>query len=168
MKIRLVVALAGFAISFAVPTFAQGQNTVDPEVRQQIEAVSMKFVEAYNKYDAAALAALFTEDAVEVRNWPGDEHGGTASGREAIEKRFAADFAFNPGKMVNEIVQEYAVGNDICAIANISVGGALVGTWKNQAATFYVRDADTWKIRMVYANLPSSHRELKPLTPVQE
>src|SRR5271166_5261987 len=68
MKIRLVVALAGFAISFAVPTFAQGQNTVDPEVRQQIEAVSMKFVEAYNKYDAAALAALFTEDAVEVPN----------------------------------------------------------------------------------------------------
>jgi len=149
------------------PSSAQEQNKVDPQVRQQIEAVSMKFVEAYNKYDAAALAALFTEDAVEVRNWPGDEHGGTASGREAIEKRFAADFAFNPGKMVNEIVQEYAVGNDICAIANTSIG-ALVGTWRNQAVTFYVRDGDTWKIRMAYVNLPSSHRELKPLTPVQE
>jgi hypothetical protein len=41
MKIRLVVALVGFAISFAVPTLAQEQNTVDPEVRQQIEAVLM-------------------------------------------------------------------------------------------------------------------------------
>ena len=86
MKIRLLLPIVGLAISFALPTFAQEQNTVDPEVRQQIEAVSMKFVEAYNKYDAAALAALFTEDAVEVRNWPNDEHGGTASGREAIEK----------------------------------------------------------------------------------
>src|SRR5271166_1357010 len=149
----------------APPSPAQ---TVDPEVRQQIEAVSMKFVEAYNKYDATALAALFTEDAVEVRNWPADQHGGTASGREAIEKRFAADFAFNPAKMVTEVVQVYAIGNDICAIANTSVGGALVGTWKDQAATFYVRDADTWKIRMAYVNLPSSHKELKSLTPVQE
>jgi hypothetical protein len=35
MKIRLLLALAGSAISVAVPTFAQEQNTVDPEVRQQ-------------------------------------------------------------------------------------------------------------------------------------
>jgi hypothetical protein len=43
------------AISFAVPTLAQEQNTVDPEVRQQIEAVLMKLGEAYNKHDAAAI-----------------------------------------------------------------------------------------------------------------
>jgi hypothetical protein len=33
-----LLALAGLAISFAVPVLAQEQNTVDPEVRQQIEA----------------------------------------------------------------------------------------------------------------------------------
>jgi hypothetical protein len=38
MKKRLLYALIGLAIGFAVPTFAQEQNTVDPEVRQQIEA----------------------------------------------------------------------------------------------------------------------------------
>jgi hypothetical protein len=52
MKIRLLLTLAWLAIGFALPTFAQEQNTVDPEVRQQIEAVAMKFGEAFNKHDA--------------------------------------------------------------------------------------------------------------------
>jgi hypothetical protein len=33
---RLLLALAGLAIGFAVPALAQEQNTVDPEVRQQM------------------------------------------------------------------------------------------------------------------------------------
>jgi hypothetical protein len=41
MKTRSVVALVGMAISFAVPTFAQEQNAVDQEVRQQIEGYSV-------------------------------------------------------------------------------------------------------------------------------
>jgi hypothetical protein len=36
MKTRLLVPLVGLAISFAFPNFAQEQNAVDPEVRQQI------------------------------------------------------------------------------------------------------------------------------------
>src|SRR5690242_1637513 len=35
MKIRLLLALAGFAISFAVPTFAQQTNTPDPQIARQ-------------------------------------------------------------------------------------------------------------------------------------
>jgi len=60
MKVRLLLTLAGLAIGFAVPALAQEQNTVDPEVRQQIEAVLTKFDEAFNKNDAAAIAALYT------------------------------------------------------------------------------------------------------------
>ena len=85
MKIRFLLTLAGLAFAFALPAFAQEQNTVDPEVRQQIEAVYKKFDEAFNKRDAAALAALYTQDAIEV--WPWEEKGGAASGQEAIEKR---------------------------------------------------------------------------------
>ena len=66
MKIRLLLSLAGLAVGFAFPTLAQEQNTVDPEVRQQIEAAVLKYQEACNNYDAAATAALFTLDAVEV------------------------------------------------------------------------------------------------------
>jgi sensor domain CHASE-containing protein len=47
MKMRLLLALIGPAISFAVPVLAQEQNTVDPEVRQQIEAATMNIEEAY-------------------------------------------------------------------------------------------------------------------------
>jgi len=39
MKAPLLLTLAGLAISFGVRALAQEQNTVDPEVRQQIEAV---------------------------------------------------------------------------------------------------------------------------------
>jgi hypothetical protein len=66
MKIRLVVALVGLAMSIALPTFAQQQSTVDPEVRQGIDAVFMKFGEAFNKRDPVAMAALFTQDAVQL------------------------------------------------------------------------------------------------------
>jgi hypothetical protein len=58
MKIRSLFTLAGLAVSFAVPTIAQDKNAVAPEVRQQIEAVFTQFQEAYNKHDAAAMAAL--------------------------------------------------------------------------------------------------------------
>ena len=62
MKIRLLLALAGFAIGFALPTFAQ--DTVDPKTVQEIRALTAKFNEAFNKHDPAAVAALYTEDAV--------------------------------------------------------------------------------------------------------
>jgi hypothetical protein len=55
MKKRLVVALAGLAISFAVPTFAQQKDAADPQIVQQYAALSKKFDEAWNNNDAAAL-----------------------------------------------------------------------------------------------------------------
>ena len=81
MRIRLLIGIAivGLAMGFALPSIAQNKNTVDPQVRQQIEAVSMKFQEAYNNRDIAAIAALETQNAVELRSWQG-----LASGREAI------------------------------------------------------------------------------------
>src|SRR5262245_9787975 len=109
MKTPLLVTLVGLAISFALPIFAQKQNTVDPEVRQQIEAVYMKFVEAQNKGDAAAIAALFTQDAVQV--WYGLSEGGLASGQQAIEKRYRATFAA-PSHIDSKIVQMYTIRND--------------------------------------------------------
>jgi ketosteroid isomerase-like protein len=80
MKTRLLGALAGLAISFALPTYAQEKEPVDPQIRQQLEALSKKFDEASNKADAVALAALFTQDAVEVAP------EGPVYGREALEK----------------------------------------------------------------------------------
>ena len=43
MKVCVVLAFAGLATRFVVPAVAQDQNTVDPEVRQQIEATPRSF-----------------------------------------------------------------------------------------------------------------------------
>jgi ketosteroid isomerase-like protein len=83
MKIRLLLTLAGLAISFALPTFAQQTNTPDPELRQQYVALAKKWDEIWNNNDAAALAALFTKDAVLVTDT------GPIYGRDAIEKMYA-------------------------------------------------------------------------------
>jgi hypothetical protein len=77
MKVRLLLTLAGLAIGFAVPALAQEQNTVDPEVRQQIEALIAKQDEAFNKNDAAGCTADYAQDAVEVLAW--ETAGGAAS-----------------------------------------------------------------------------------------
>ena len=74
---RLLLALAGFAIGFVSPTFAQ--DTIDPKVEQQIRVLAAKYDEAFNKNDATALGALFSEDAV----FSGLH--GTFNGRQAIE-----------------------------------------------------------------------------------
>ena len=145
MKIRLLLALVGLAIGFAVPTFAQEQNTVDPEVRQQIEAVLMKLGEAYNKHDLAAITALYTQNAVQVWDW---DHVGPFYGQQAIEKHYAAHYVPSP-EFVDKLVQVSAIGNKISAISEYSVG-----PYKGYNARIYVRDADTWKILMEYQIYP--------------
>jgi uncharacterized protein (TIGR02246 family) len=147
MKVRLLLTLAGLAIGFAVPVPAQEKNTVDPEVLQQIEAVYLKYDEAYNKNDVAAMAALFTQDALQV--WQGASEGGTASGQQAIEKRYTVEFASTPRNLVNKPVQVYAIGNDICAISEWSRGPYPKD---RHAVRIYIREADDWKIRMEYVN----------------
>ena len=66
MKKRLVVPLVGLAISFALPTYAQQKEVADPQTTQNIAAILKAFSEAHMNNDAAAIAALFTRDAVFV------------------------------------------------------------------------------------------------------
>jgi hypothetical protein len=65
MKTRFV-PLVGLAISFALPTYAQQKEVADPQTTQNIAATLKAFSEAHMNNDAAAIAALFTRDAVFV------------------------------------------------------------------------------------------------------
>ena len=159
MKTRLLGALIGLAISFALPTFAQQTDAPDPQLRQQIVALAKKFDDAYNNNDATALAALYTEDAVEVTDQ------GPIYGREAIEKHFA------------DVFQKVHVSNHLLTVdqnSPHSIGTAgnemwETGVWsctitvqgqsgdpiqlKGYHSSIAVREGDAWKKRMITWNV---------------
>jgi ketosteroid isomerase-like protein len=145
MTTRLRIVIVGLVIGFAVPTFAQDQKTVDPEVREQIEAAYAKYAEVFNKHDETAMGDLYTQDAVEV--WPAQSDGGLMSGRQAIAKAVIAE-SVSGFHLEHKIVQIYECGNDICAITEWGQG-MHSGRY---SVVIYVRDADDWKIRMKNTN----------------
>ncbi len=160
MKIRLAVALVGLAISFAVPTFAQQKDTVDPRIVQQRDLLGdakalgefgelgMKADEAFNKNDATAVAALFTEDAVLVAS------DGMFYGRQAIEKRYADTFQQWPITTFSSQMchQLHAIDNAVWSV------GEWWSTLQSQTgpkfergcwSAIYVCESDVWKIRLL-------------------
>ena len=114
MKIRLLLTLVGLAFGFAVPalaSFFQGDLAGDVKALDEFTALRMKEDEAFNKNDAAALAALFTEDAVYV------VPEGLFSGRQAIEKRYADVFQrWHPTNFMSEGNKLNGIGNDAWAV----------------------------------------------------
>jgi hypothetical protein len=64
MKIRLVVTFIGLAIGFVSPSFGQQEDEVDPQIAVRIRALASKYDAAFNRNDAAAVAALYTEEVV--------------------------------------------------------------------------------------------------------
>jgi ketosteroid isomerase-like protein len=66
MKMRLLLALVGLTIGFVVPVFAQEKEEVNPRILAAIQANDKAYDDAFNKHDAAGIAALFSENAVLV------------------------------------------------------------------------------------------------------
>ena len=99
--------------------------------------------EAYNKYDAAAYAAFYTEFAIDVWSF----QVGAADGLPAIKKKYEAIFASHPPPMSFKVVQAYAIANRIFAVVDVAHHG-----WKGQALVIYsyVPDAEDWKVRLFY------------------
>jgi uncharacterized protein (TIGR02246 family) len=160
MKIRSVVPLVGLAISFALTTFAQQKDTAVPRIVQQrdLRGVAEALDEfgefhqaldaAYNKNDAAAVAALFTEDALLV------EPDGMFSGRQDIEKRYADMFQRSPITFFNTSRSRrylnaldnavWGAGQWASTFQSQTGPGSALGYW----SAIYVREGDAWKIRV--------------------
>ena len=157
MKTLLLLVLAGSAIGFGLPTFAQQTNTPDPQLRHMLDALTQKTDEAYNDGDATALAALYTEDAVLVTD------AGPIYGRKAIEKHYAT--LFERIHFIKHLskADEYSphiigtAGNEVWRNAEWSEtlqgqnGGPiqLKGYW----SAIEVREGDDWKHRMLTVNV---------------
>src|SRR5690349_15840082 len=126
MKIRALLILIGLAISSALVAFAQQKEEVNPipfraiaagpQLIQQLEAINLKFDEAFNKHDATAVGALYIPNAVQVTPV------GSFSGREAIEGYVTDLFQrHNPTDRVTKISCVYGMGGDLCAIGGWTV-----------------------------------------------
>ena len=152
MKRRLVVPLVGLAISFALPTYAQQKDLADPQTTQKVFASFKGHDEAFMNQDAAAIAALFTRDAVFVTP------EATIIGRQAIQKWHTDLFQwFHSTNYIskadgNALHVVGTAGNEFWATGEWSETGQgkkgepipMKGRW----ACIYVREGDDWKIRM--------------------
>jgi uncharacterized protein (TIGR02246 family) len=158
--------LPALTISFAVPTFAQEKETVltaagaswatilvtvDPQLIEQLNAqIGKKYDEAFNNNDAAAVAALYTEDAIFLTD------RGSVNGRQGIEKWYADVFkAVHP--------KNYIAKTDPNSFRIIGTADSIEcnGEWSDtfqgqngeaiQAKGYwynnFVREGDDWKIR---------------------
>src|SRR6516164_11480343 len=177
MKRRSLFAFLGLAIALALPTVAQQMNTPDPRLRERIVALFGKFTEAWNNNDSAALAALYTEDAV----FCGGEGSGPHYGREAIEKHFAEGFKLfhfsnhigTPDQYSPHVIG--TAGNEVWALGEWSMtvqskdGGSpmqIKGNWLD----IFVREADGWRAQVILTNnaAPSPEPAQTNATAVQE
>ena len=164
MQIRLsVLAVAGLAIGFVLPALAEQKDTAGPQIAPQsnllgdvnalaeFAALRTRYVEALNTLDAAAMAAFYSEDGVVVTP------DGWFSGRENIEKWYAYMFQrWHPANSIRQNDQVTAVGNQAWAVGRWwstlqSQNGPVLarGFW----SAIYVREGDTWKIRMANYNV---------------
>ena len=121
LSIVMVIALLGAVHSSL--SIAQGPASAptDPKSAAQpdpaaadislIRAGSEAFVAAFNKHDAKAVAALWTEQGEYI-----DDTGRTIAGRDAIEKDYAAFFAENPDVQIQIVIDSLRVLSDAVAI----------------------------------------------------
>jgi uncharacterized protein (TIGR02246 family) len=156
MKTRLLVTLVGLAISFALPTLAQQKETVDPQLIQKLyDTIGKKWNEAYNNHDAAAIGALYTEDAVHVTP------DGLVYGRDAIENWCADVFKSWQPKNHTSTIDPHSVrmlGPD-----NLTRSGEWSETGKGKNgedvpikgywSEIDTREGDGWKISVETGNI---------------
>jgi ketosteroid isomerase-like protein len=132
------------------------KDKVDPQLRQQLDAAIGEFDEAFNKNDAAAVAALYTDDAVLVTDT------GIVYGRQAIEQYRAEllhEWRFdNHIARADQYSPHATTGNEMwvtgewsCAVRRQSEAPSMQvsGFW----SAIYVRDGDAWKMRMEIYNV---------------
>jgi len=111
------------------------KDTVDPQIAKQIRALDMKYDEAFNKNDAAAVAARFTEDGVQVAP------EGVFFGRQAIEKRYAEQVfqQWHCNNHITKTKQVIAVGNKYVRSENGVVMPEIATVVPNKSTATYQR-----------------------------
>jgi uncharacterized protein (TIGR02246 family) len=104
-------ALAQQATPTTQPTSGAGR----PDARQAVEAFVTRYLDTYNKKDAAGVAALYTEDGLLVPPGP------ITTGRQNIEKAWRAVFDAGRTGLHYDIRQVQAEGNIVWSVGQFTV-----------------------------------------------
>jgi uncharacterized protein (TIGR02246 family) len=144
------LAITAVAVFSAAPALAQemlGPCQGPQDACQELAKVPQGFSAAYNSKDAAAMARLFTQDAISVTDGPR-----IVFGRDAIGKDF--EHAFNEGfsnlqatVAIRQIRGDVAWGGGDWSAMGPGPNNkmqSIHGHWSN----FYVREDGGWKIRV--------------------
>jgi uncharacterized protein (TIGR02246 family) len=127
------------------------KDTADQKIAQELREFTVKHSELYNRNDAVAYAAFFTEDAVQVTP------EGMIYGRQAIEKKHADLFQqWHPTDYVVNVNEVNAIGNEAWKIGEWSCTLQTPGgpyPIKGYFASIHVRVDGTWKERMTCYNM---------------
>jgi uncharacterized protein (TIGR02246 family) len=141
--------LAVVAIVFVAPLSAQ---SIDPSLLSGVDRIIATYTEGFQKQDASAVAGVFTVDGVLLSQSPGDA---VNSGTQAIAQRYESLFKLGANNISITRSQPTQLGNDVAiALGEYQVTGQgqsgpikMDGDWS--ATYVYVRDAGTWKIRLL-------------------
>jgi ketosteroid isomerase-like protein len=144
----LFIAVVRFnSPALAVRAFALSGNLAeDVKAFDEFNLLRMKVAEAFTNNDAAALAALFTQDALLV------EPEGVFNGREAIDKALAdlfqrwrpTNFLSEANKLNSIANGAWAVGQWWCTLESPRGPVPMMGYWSE----VYVREGEAWQIRV--------------------
>lgn len=124
----------------------EAASKLSPELAL-IQLQSEAFVDAFNKHDAQAVAALWTKDAEYI-----DDTGEMHSGRDAIEQVYADLFAEHPGASIRIVIDSLRQLSDTTAIED---GRALVDPppagplGVSQYTTVHVKVDGQWQMASV-------------------
>ena len=147
----------------ATPAPAQ-TGAGDDDDLSAIRAVGNSFLDAYRAKDAAALGALFTENAEIV-----DDEGEVTRGRPAIVERFAGLFAANEGGKLDVDVESIRSLSPVMAVeeGTATVSGDDGGKPEtSRYSVIYVKQDGHWlqaRIQDLTPSEPSAHDHLKDL-----
>jgi hypothetical protein len=141
---KSLLIMAGLALGFAMPAFAEQTNTVDQQTRQQVEGIVAKLAETLSKADGQGNQALYATNAIEISAF------GKSTGQQIGDLEDARKMGLAFTAKVDDIEPIFG-GQGVVTTA------PYTATFTNNPATHQVqgnlmlvleRDGGGWKIRI--------------------
>jgi ketosteroid isomerase-like protein len=142
---RLGPSLAlGTTLAIAMPAVAQ--QTTERGGEPPSANVAKQWVAAYNKRDAAAVAALYSENATEVTP------NGIIQGRDAVQKRIEADLQKGGHDLSIAIKQTQTTADTSYSLGEWSIKYEGEQSAHGYWSVIETREGDAWRIQLLSTN----------------